>query len=59
MKDPLDRGAELLCGGGSGGGGIQKGYFFLPTVLDRADHKMKIMREELLASSTDYEIQDR
>lgn len=47
VADALERGAELLCGGGEPEGeAYERGYFFLPTVLCRADHKMKVMREE-------------
>ena len=47
VADALDKGAELLFGGREPEGeAFDKGYFFLPTVLGRADHRMKIMREE-------------
>ena len=47
VADALEKGAELLSGGREPEGeAYEKGYFFLPTVLDRADHKMKVMREE-------------
>ncbi|MDD1741454.1 MAG: aldehyde dehydrogenase family protein, partial [Methanothrix sp.] len=47
VADALERGAELLCGGREPEGeAYEKGYFFLPTVLCRADHKMKVMRDE-------------
>ena len=47
VADALERGAELLCGGREPEGeAYERGYFFLPTVLCRADHKMKVMREE-------------
>ena len=47
VADALEKGAELLSGGREPEGeAYEKGYFFLPTVLDRADHKMKVMQEE-------------
>ena len=47
VADALEKGAELLSGGREPEGqAYEKGYFFLPTVLGRADHKMKVMREE-------------
>ncbi len=47
VADALEKGAELLSGGREPEGeAYEKGYFFLPTVLCRADHKMKVMREE-------------
>lgn len=47
VADALEKGAQLLCGGSEPeGDGYQKGFFFLPTVLCRADHSMRVMREE-------------
>ena len=47
VADALAKGAQLLCGGSEPEGeGYQKGFFFLPTVLCRADHSMRVMREE-------------
>ena len=47
VADALEKGAELLSGGREPEGeAYEKGYFFLPTVLCRADHKMKVMQEE-------------
>ena len=47
VADALEKGAELLSGGREPEGeAYEKGYFFLPTVLGRADHKMKVMWEE-------------
>jgi acyl-CoA reductase-like NAD-dependent aldehyde dehydrogenase len=47
VADALEKGAELLLGGREPeGGAYEKGYFFLPTVLGQAEHRMKVMREE-------------
>ena len=47
VADALEKGAELLSGGSEPEGeAYEKGYFFLPTVLGRADHSMRVMREE-------------
>jgi len=47
VADALARGARLLCGGSEPEGeAFQKGFFYLPTVLDNADNSMKVMREE-------------
>jgi len=47
LADALNKGAALLYGGREPEGeAFDKGYFFLPTVLDRANHSMRIMREE-------------
>jgi len=44
IRDAVDRGAELLCGGNR----VEelKGYFLRPAVLTKVDHSMRIMREE-------------
>ncbi|SMO38015.1 aldehyde dehydrogenase family protein [Solitalea koreensis] len=43
VKDAVDKGAMLLCGGKS----ISwKGYYFEPTVLTNVNHAMLVMREE-------------
>ncbi|MDD1754002.1 MAG: NAD-dependent succinate-semialdehyde dehydrogenase [Methanothrix sp.] len=47
VADAQEKGADLLTGGlEPEGEAFQKGYFFRPTVLARADHRMKVMREE-------------
>ncbi|MDD1761209.1 MAG: NAD-dependent succinate-semialdehyde dehydrogenase [Methanothrix sp.] len=47
VADAQKKGADLLTGGlEPEGEAFQKGYFFRPTVLARADHRMKVMREE-------------
>ena len=47
VADALGKGAELLSGGSEPEGEeYEKGYFFLPTVLGEADHRMRVMREE-------------
>jgi succinate-semialdehyde dehydrogenase/glutarate-semialdehyde dehydrogenase len=44
IRDAVDRGAELLCGGNRVP--ELKGYFLRPAVLTQVDHSMRIMREE-------------
>ncbi|OGD18696.1 MAG: hypothetical protein A2W03_08890 [Candidatus Aminicenantes bacterium RBG_16_63_16] len=44
VRDAVERGAEVLCGGGRVEG--LPGYFFAPTILAKVDHTMKIMTEE-------------
>jgi succinate-semialdehyde dehydrogenase/glutarate-semialdehyde dehydrogenase len=47
VADALEKGAELLSGGQEPEGeAYLKGYFFQPTVLGKADHSMRVMREE-------------
>ncbi len=47
VSDAVTKGAELLTGGEEPEGeAYEKGYFFLPTVLGGADHRMRVMREE-------------
>ncbi len=47
VADALAKGASLLCGGREPEGrAFEKGFFYLPTVLDNVDHSMRIMREE-------------
>jgi len=43
VKDALDKGAKLLCGGHKKEGA---GYYFEPTVMTGVDHSMTIMKEE-------------
>ena len=44
IRDALEKGARVFCGGRR----QEKlpGYFYLPTVLSRVDHTMKVMTEE-------------
>lgn len=47
VVDALEKGADLLCGGKSPQGEeFSKGYFYLPTVLSKVNHSMRITREE-------------
>jgi alpha-L-arabinofuranosidase len=43
IKEALDKGATLLCGGHRKEG---KGYYYEPTVLANVRHDMQVMREE-------------
>jgi acyl-CoA reductase-like NAD-dependent aldehyde dehydrogenase len=43
VRDAVGLGARLVLGGRRRGG---RGYYFEPTVLTGADHRMKLMREE-------------
>jgi succinate-semialdehyde dehydrogenase/glutarate-semialdehyde dehydrogenase len=44
VRDALGRGARVLVGGGRGG--REEGSFHEPTVVDKVDHTMELMREE-------------
>lgn len=47
IKDALDKGARLVCGGKKPEGkAFKKGYFFEPTILADVNHEMLIMKEE-------------
>ena len=47
VADALTKGAKLLSGGKEPEGeAYEKGFFFLPTILDKADHSMRVMQEE-------------
>ncbi|MFB3765233.1 MAG: aldehyde dehydrogenase [Methanotrichaceae archaeon] len=47
IADALLKGAKLLCGGREPEGQeYEKGFFFLPTVLEGVNHDMIVMREE-------------
>lgn len=47
IEDALSRGARLRLGGSEPEGEqYSRGHFFLPTILDRVDHSMRVMREE-------------
>jgi acyl-CoA reductase-like NAD-dependent aldehyde dehydrogenase len=43
VGDAIRLGARLLCGGGRRAG---RGFYFEPTVLADADHRMRLMRDE-------------
>jgi betaine-aldehyde dehydrogenase len=45
VRDAVGRGAELVAGGGVPDG-LERGYFYAPTVLTGVDHDMVIMNEE-------------
>jgi succinate-semialdehyde dehydrogenase / glutarate-semialdehyde dehydrogenase len=45
VADATDRGAEILAGGGRPEG-INRGYFFSPTVLGRVSDDARVMQEE-------------
>jgi betaine-aldehyde dehydrogenase len=42
-----EEGAELLCGGNRIGGALASGNFIEPTIFDRTDPRMRIVREEI------------
>jgi acyl-CoA reductase-like NAD-dependent aldehyde dehydrogenase len=44
VREATEKGAEILCGGKRPEN--LPGYFFLPTVMSRVDHTMKVMTEE-------------
>ncbi|MDQ1590044.1 MAG: hypothetical protein QOG71_671 [Pyrinomonadaceae bacterium] len=44
VRDAVERGARVLAGGGRGGD--ERGSFHQPTVVDKVDHTMELMREE-------------
>ncbi|MDQ1559668.1 MAG: hypothetical protein QOD32_2728 [Pyrinomonadaceae bacterium] len=44
VRDAVERGARVLAGGGRGGD--ERGSFYQPTVVDKVDHTMELMREE-------------
>lgn len=47
VKDAVDRGAELLCGGRRlEEDGLDRGYFYAPTILKGITPEMQIFREE-------------
>ena len=47
IADAKKKGARVLFGGRRPDGEeFRRGFFFLPTVLDRMDHSMRMMREE-------------
>lgn len=47
VEDALAHGAELLCGGKRlMGEGLEQGYFYAPTLLNKVTPKMRIYREE-------------
>jgi succinate-semialdehyde dehydrogenase/glutarate-semialdehyde dehydrogenase len=47
IRDGLEKGARLLCGGKKPEGSeFQRGDFFEPSILADADHSMLVMREE-------------
>ncbi|MFQ5790577.1 MAG: aldehyde dehydrogenase family protein, partial [Acidobacteriota bacterium] len=45
LEQAKGQGAEVVCGGRRPKG-LDKGYFFEPTVLTGVDHSMEVMREE-------------
>lgn len=48
VADAVDRGARVVCGG-SPPAGLDRGYFFAPTLLDAVTPGMRVWREETFA----------
>jgi succinate-semialdehyde dehydrogenase/glutarate-semialdehyde dehydrogenase len=46
IRDAVERGARVLMGGGRSRGLPSGGWFHEPTILDKVDHTMLVMREE-------------
>ncbi|MCX4680878.1 NADP-dependent succinic semialdehyde dehydrogenase [Streptomyces sp. NBC_01433] len=63
VDDAVDRGASVLCGGGRpenlGGGGLDRGWFYRPTVLAGITPSMRVHREETFGPvATLYRVAD-
>ncbi|MFC9863110.1 MULTISPECIES: NADP-dependent succinic semialdehyde dehydrogenase [unclassified Streptomyces] len=62
VDDAVDRGASVLCGGGrpeSLGGGLDRGWFYRPTVLAGITPSMRVHREETFGPvATLYRVAD-
>jgi len=47
IEDAIKKGGEIVLGGQKPNGReFDKGYFFMPTIITNANHKMKVMKEE-------------
>ncbi|MEE1795666.1 NADP-dependent succinic semialdehyde dehydrogenase [Streptomyces sp. BE308] len=62
VDDAVDRGASVLCGGGRPenlGGGLDRGWFYRPTVLAGITPSMRVHREETFGPvATLYRVAD-
>jgi betaine-aldehyde dehydrogenase len=58
VRDAVDRGAKLIAGGGVPDG-LERGYFYAPTVLSGVDHDMVIMNEETFGPTIPVMAYDR
>jgi betaine-aldehyde dehydrogenase len=47
IRQGIEQGAELLCGGPAAPDGLDKGYYVRPTVFGRVDPRSTIAREEI------------
>lgn len=46
VKAGIAEGARLRCGGKKGDGSLESGFYYLPTVLDRVQRGMSVVRDE-------------
>lgn len=46
VQEGIAEGARLRCGGRFGEGALASGYYYLPTVLDRVERGMSVVRDE-------------
>lgn len=58
VRDAVDRGAKLVAGGGVPDG-LERGYFYAPTVLSGVDHDMVIMNDETFGPTIPVMAYDR
>ena len=58
VRDAVDRGARVVAGGGVPDG-LERGYFYAPTVLSGVDHDMVIMNEETFGPTIPVMAYDR